>query len=231
MAVQIRCCGSVDDSDAAGQRTIRDTKKLEQDPAAGLRTQPPLELEDPLSGRRLTAFCAYCRKRHESLDACLAFYADLGHRKRRWKTTINEQSEAHLYERLEGLRKRSDDRPLALAYGSCGMVASRPGAACYRGSPPCISVGMMCKLSRRFVGSPIPEAYTSKTRCHCLGSCGTWAENEEEMGKKIRGVRRCTQRDCMLPLNRNRNGATNIGTNFMRLFDDWTPIRSMSEDA
>ena len=31
------------------------------------------------------------------------------------------------------------------------------------------------------------------------------------MGKKIRGLRRCTQRDCMLPLNRDKNGATNIG--------------------
>ena len=44
------------------------------------------------------------------------------------------------------------------------------------------------------------------------------------MGKKIRGLRRCTQRDCMLPLNRDKNGATNIGTNFMRLFEDKTPI-------
>ena len=50
------------------------------------------------------------------------------------------------------------------------------------------------------------------------------------MGKKIRGLRRCTQRDCMLPLNRDKNGATNIGTNFMRLFEDKTPVRSMSDE-
>ena len=62
------------------------------------------------------------------------------------------------------------------------------------------------------VVSPTPEAYTSKTCCRCLGSCGPWEQKEAEMGKKIRGLRRCTQRDCMLPLNRDRNGATNIGT-------------------
>ena len=50
------------------------------------------------------------------------------------------------------------------------------------------------------------------------------------MGKKIRGLRRCTQRDCMLPLNRDQNGATNVGTNFMRLFENKTPIRSMSDE-
>ena len=88
----------------------------------------------------------------------------------------------------------------------------------------------MRKLSRRFVVSPTPEAYTSKTCCRCLGACGPWDEKEAATGKKIRGLRRCTQRDCMLPLNRDKNGATNIGTNFMRLFEDKTPVRSMSEE-
>lgn len=37
-------------------------------------------------------------------------------------------------------------------------------------------------------------------------------------------------RDVMLPLNRDKNGATNIGTNFMRLFEDKTPVRSMSDE-
>ena len=36
-----------------------------------------------------------------SLDSCLAFYADLGHRRRRWKTAIKaQQSEEKLYKRL-----------------------------------------------------------------------------------------------------------------------------------
>ena len=110
------------------------------------------------------------------------------------------------------------------------MVAGRAGAAYNRGNPPCIGVGLMRKLSRRFVVSPTPEAYTSKTCCGCLGPCGPWEEKEGQMGEKIRGLRRCTQRDCMLPLNRDKNGATNIGTNFMRLFENKTPIRSMSDE-
>ena len=165
------------------------------------------------------------------MDACLAFYADIGHRKRRWKTSIKaQQSEERLYKRLEAIKKKGDDRPTVLAYGSWGLVAGRAGAACNRGNPPCIGVGLMRKLSRRFVVSPTPEAYTSKTCCRCLGPCGPWEEKEAEMGKKIRGLRRCTQRDCkFVPLNRDRNGATNIGTNFQRLFEDKAPIRSMSE--
>ena len=88
----------------------------------------------------------------------------------------------------------------------------------------------MRKLARRFVVAPTPEAYTSKTCCRCLGEAGPWAEVEEKMGKKIRGLRRCTQRDCMIPLNRDKNGATNIGTNFTRLMADQPPIRSMTDE-
>lgn len=177
----------------------------------------------------LADFRAYCAKRHETLDECLAFYADIGHRRRRWKTAIKTQkSEERLYKDLE--KFKTDSRPLVLAYGSWGMVAGRPGMACNKGNAPCIGVGLMRKLARRFVVSPTPEAYTSKTCCRCLGECGPWAEVEEKMGKKIRGLRRCTQRDCMIPLNRDKNGATNIGTNFTRLMADHPPIRSMTDE-
>ena len=88
----------------------------------------------------------------------------------------------------------------------------------------------MRRLARRFVVAPTPEAYTSKTCCRCLGSCGPWTDREEEMGRKIRGLRRCQNEECMLPLNRDKNGATNIGTNFKRLFKDRPPIRSMSDE-
>jgi len=176
-------------------------------------------------------FSAYCAKRHETLDLHLAFYGTLDHRRRRWKTYIKTQkSEERLYERLEGIQKKGDLRPLVLAYGSWGMVAGRAGMACNRGNPPCIGVGLRKKLEKRFVVSITPEAYTSKTCCRCLGECGPWKEMEETMGKKCRGLRRCTQRDCMIPLNRDRNGATNIGTNFKRLFEGKDPIRTMSED-
>lgn len=177
----------------------------------------------------LHRFAAFCAKRHATLDDCLGFYGGIDHRKRRWKTEIKaQQSEERLYQRLEALR--TDARPLVLAYGSWGMVAGRAGAACNKGNPPCIGVGLMRKLARRFVVAPTPEAYTSKTCCACLGPCGPWAEKEEEMGWKIRGLRRCQNEECTLPLNRDKNGATNIGTNFQRLFEGMPPIRSMSDE-
>lgn len=219
------------------KQRLRDLRSRQYtDEAKRSKPQSVRDVEAELTGFHsrtsdLDSFCAYCRKRHESLDACLASYSDIGYRKRRWKTAIKaQQSEERLYKRLECIRKKGDHRPIVLAYGSWGMLAGRAGAACNRGNPPCIGVGLMRKLSRRFVVSPTPEAYTSKTCCRCLGPCGPWDEKEVEMGKKIRGLRRCTQRDCMLPLNRDKNGATNIGTNFMRLFEDKPPVRSMSDE-
>ena len=34
----------------------------------------------------------------------------------------------------------------------------------------------------------------------------------------------------MIPLNRDKNGATNIGTNFKRLLDGRLPVRSMTDE-
>ena len=134
------------------------------------------------------------------------------------------------------------------------MVAGTPGAVCNKGLPPCIGKGLMKKLALQFVVVPTPEHCTSKTCNRCLGSCGPWTEVEDEMArlpsrkingllcagpwtkkqlenaKSIRGLRRCTQRDCMKPLNRDKNAAINIGTNFMRLFKGESPIRSMTEE-
>jgi hypothetical protein len=233
----------VDMDDAKGCSPVRYTLKQRQrdlrsrqytDEAQRGKPQEVKDAEAGLAGfnsraGNLADFRAYCAKRHETLDECLAFYADIGHRRRRWKTVIKTQkSEERLYKDLEKLK--TDSRPLVLAYGSWGMVAGRPGMACNKGNAPCIGVGLMRKLARRFVVAPTPEAYTSKTCCRCLGECGPWTEVEEKMGKKIRGLRRCTQRDCMIPLNRDKNGATNIGTNFTRLMADQPPIRSMTDE-
>ena len=176
----------------------------------------------------LGTFCAYCYKRQEHLEECLAFYHRLDHRQRRWKRAIKEQqSEQKLYTQLDQLR--SDNRQLVLAYGSWGLVAGRSSTACNRGNPPCIGVGLMRKLSRRFLVVPTPEAYTSKTCCHCFGVAGPWVELETERGKKIRGLRRCTQRDCMRVMNRDKMGAVNIGTNFQRLMQGRAPIKAMTQ--
>ena len=165
------------------------------------------------------------------MELALAFYSHIGHRQRRWKKAIKtQQSEERLYKRLEGIKKKGDSRPLVLAYGSWGLVAGKPGMACNKGNAPCIGVGLMRKLAKRFVVAVTPEAWTSKTCCKCLGNCGPWKEVEEKRGKRIRGLRLCQTEDCRLPINRDRNGATNIGTNFKRLFEGKGPIRSMSEE-
>lgn len=236
---------AVDMDDPKASPVVRYTQKQRQrdlrtrqyaDEAQRDKPRAVIDAEADLAGHHsrttdLARFCAYCAKRHESLEACFSFYGHVDHRRRRWKTAIKtQQSEERLYQRLEALKPAGDARPLVLAYGSWGMVAGRPGAACNKGNPPCIGVGLMHKLARRFVVAPTPEAYTSKTCCACLGPCGPWAEKEEEMGYKIRGLRRCQNEECMLPLNRDRNGATNIGTNFSRLFAGQPPIRSMSDE-
>ena len=177
----------------------------------------------------LCTFCAYCHKRHAVMDGCLAFYAEKDHRRRRWKTYIKtQQSEERLYERLRSIHKKEDTRRLVLAYGAWGAT---DGASCVkRGNPPAIGVGLMRKLSKRFVVALTPEHGTSKTCCKCLGPCGPWKEVEERRKTKIRGLRICQDEGCKLPMNRDRLGASNIGLNFCRLFRGQTPMRTMSDE-
>ena len=132
----------------------------------------------------------------------------------------------------EGISKRktNDSRPILLAYGSWGAVAGRPGMVSNKGNPSCIGVGLMRKLSKQFLVAITPEHGTSKTCCRCFGPCDAWKEVEEMEKRKIRGLRRCTQRDCMIPLNRDRNGAINIGYNFIRLMKSENPIRMMTDE-
>ena len=123
------------------------------------------------------------------------------------------------------------------------MIAGKAGAVCNKKLPPCIGVGLLRKLSKRFVVCPTPEAYTSQTCCKCFKQCGRWTEKEdfmvqerkrlghkEKKSKEIRGLRRCQNEECKLPLNRDKNGATNIGYNFQRLFKGENPIRKLSAD-
>ena len=43
-------------------------------------------------------------------------------------------------------------------------------------------------------------------------------------------LRVCQNTECRTPLNRDKNGATNIGTNFKRLFSNQSPIREMTDE-
>ena len=117
-----------------------------------------------------------------------------------------------------------------LAYGSWGAESGKASSWVKRGNPPTIGVGLMKKLSKRFVVSLTPEHHTSQTCCKCLGVCGAWTDKENEMGKKLRGLRICQDEGCKLPQNRDRMGASNIGLQFRRLFSDQGPIRQMTDE-
>ena len=140
----------------------------------------------------LETFRAYCEQRHKSLNASMAFYFQPFHRQQRWKKVIKEQkSEGKLYNKIRNMK--TDSTPLVLAYGAWGLIAGND--ACKRGNPPCIGVGLMKKLAKRFVVSPTPEHCTSKTCFRCFSPCGPWTGKEDKMGKKIRGLRLCTHKE------------------------------------
>ena len=163
----------------------------------------------------LERFAAYCRARHENLERCLDHYATLDYRQRNWKSKIRAQaSEQRLYDRIATLQ--NDGRPLCLAYGSWGAVAGRAGGI-NKGNPPCIGVGLMRKLSKRFVVALTPEHYTSKTCCRCGGPCGPHPTLRTRKGLEIRGLRLCQQEECNLVQNRDKTGSINIGKQFCRL--------------
>lgn len=179
----------------------------------------------------LDAFVQYLAQRRSTMDVGLAHFGELAHRRRRWKACIKaQQSEERLYARLAAMHRKDDTRTLVLAYGSWGLVAGRPETACNKGNPPTIGVGLMNKLSKRFVVALTPEQFTSKTCCKCLGPAGPWTQLETDRGNRIRGLRRCQNESCMLPQNRDRTGASNIGLQFRRLFEDLGPIRSMTDE-
>jgi len=218
------------------QQRIRETRR-EQYAAASRNSRGPCVkqaetrlAESDVSSRAssLAGFAAYVDLRRVGMEACLQYYSRIGHRKRRWKAYIKEQkSEERLYDRLGAIDK--DDRQLVLAYGSWGAVAGRVGVA-NTGNPPCIGVGLMRKLSKRFLVAITPEHHTSSTCCKCGFKCGPWEQLEEKMGRKIRGVRVCQNEDCGLPQNRDRTGAANIGVQFGRLMRGEGPIRPMSAE-
>lgn len=205
--------------------------------AAEARNSKPFEVtsaeEDLTTFNSRTAdtqrFAAYCTEAMRTLDVRLAYYEDIAHRKRRWKTVIKtQQSEERVFERLGAMQ--TDSRPLVLAYGSWGAIAGRPGAACNKGNPPCVGVGLMRKLAKRFVVALTPEHYTSKTCCRCHHECGPHPTLRTPNGREIRGLRVCQNEDCKLHQNRDRTGAINIGVQFSRLFQGMGPIRQMTTE-
>jgi len=175
----------------------------------------------------LRSFHKYAKARQQCISECLEAFSDLSHRRRRWKTYIKGQaSEESVYAKLRAMR--TDDRPLVLAYGSWGLVAGRTGA-CNKGNPPCIGVGLMRKIARRFLVVPTPEQYTSKTCHRCFGECGPHPTMRTSKNKEIRGLRVCQDESCRSHLNRDTNASRNIGLQLKRLLQDQGPIRQLSD--
>ena len=133
-----------------------------------------------------------------------------------------------LFRSLQGMQKETS-RPIVLAYGSWGTIAGRSNSACKKRNPPCIGVGLMKKLSKRFVVAVTPEHFTSKTCCRCMAACGPHPTLRRD-GKEIRGLRICQNEGCKLLQNRDRTGALNIGIQFQRLFRGQGPLRSMTRE-
>lgn len=180
----------------------------------------------------LEGFAAYVRRRHELLAEVpewQEFYTELDHRRRRHKTFARAQaSETKLYNKLQAMHDKKDNRQLVLAYGAWGVTAGPQ--VCNKGNPPAIGAGMMKKLDRRFVVVPTPEHYTSKTCVACGGLCGAHPTLRTNKDKEIRGLRVCQHEGCGLIQNRDRTGAINIGRQLRRLLCGDGPLRPMNDE-
>ena len=171
---------------------------------------------------------AYFTRRRTFLPTALTYYEQHWHRRRHWERHIaSQRSLTDFVRRIRSLR-RDDNKTLAIAYGSWGAIAGRPGAACNRSLPPCLGCGLRRKLAAHFLIIPTPEAYTSKTCSLCGATCGpcetvdhqhreartnaatTDVERQRAARFSVRGLRHCHNASCAAHLNRDRNAAVNI---------------------
>ena len=188
-----------------------------------------------------------------SLDDALAHHERRWHRKAHWERHVRGQrSLTDFVKRIRSLKcKEEKDKPMALAYGSWGGVAGKPGMACNKGNPPCLGRGLRSKLANHFLILCTPEHYTSKTCSLCGGQCGRCEEidelrrseraqkasNEEERRKalrySVRGLRHCNNESCAAFVNRDHNAAVNIQRRCAHMLasgDTSLPISSEEKD-
>ena len=176
----------------------------------------------------LTTQHNYFKRRRVFLDTAIEHYSKPWHRKRHWERHIRSQKSLTDFVRRILSLQHDNDVPIALAYGSWGSVAGRPGAPCNKGSAPCIGRGLRQKLSRHFLILNTPEQYTSKTCSLCGSECGpceevdsyhrsrllttSMSESETRHASRfsVRGLRHCYNDCCAAHLNRDHNAAVNI---------------------
>ena len=232
-------CTDSDDSESKAMRYTssqrRNDMRTRQYAVESQREKP----EDVIRGERedakcnsrsenLSTFVQYAASRQGHLTESLTYYSELHHRQRRWKSYIKRQkSEERLYANLAAFK--TDDRPLVLAYGAWGLIAGTI-SPCNRGNPPCIGVGLLRKIAKRFIVALTPEQYTSKT-CHkCMGTCGAHKSLRNSQNREIRGLRVCQDESCKSHLNRDANASRNIAMQFKLLFEDKGTIRTLTTE-
>ena len=91
----------------------------------------------------------YFATRREFLESAILHYSTRWHRDRRWRRFINGKASITDFVRRIRSLQRDKDIPLVLAYGSWANVAGKPSAACNRGHPPCVGIGLRAQLSKQ----------------------------------------------------------------------------------
>ena len=176
----------------------------------------------------LAAFTEYLQEHFRTLRTRLDFYSSLSLRRRRWRSyVLGQKSIARLKNRVREMAPSGT--PIVIAWGAWGLVS---GAACSRGNPPALGIGLMKEFAKDFLVVPTPEHHTSSTCSICLRSgrgpqeAGPCAVMETARSTRIRGLRFC--QTCSSHLNRDQNASLNIAMNLRLYMSHNSGIRALT---
>ena len=181
----------------------------------------------------------YFELRRANMETFYNFYGIHKYRIRRWRTFQKDQkSVATLINSLKAMGTKG--KTTVIAYGAWANASSTFNP---KSIAPCIGKGLRRRIATELVVADTPEHYTSKTCSKCFHECGAFRELELQRRKEakshaktpeeekrasrltIRSIRRCQNEKCGVILNRDRNAASNIATNFKLLFQGQSPLR------
>ena len=185
---------------------------------------------------QLDQFQSYLKAHFTIEEELYNYYGKRIHRIHQWWSCGNkQQSEAKLVERIKKTFDPEKKNNLVLAYGSW------PGTSQMRGLYPLPVIGMRHLLERHFQVIAVPEAYTTKTCCHCMKQTmkewKVWwwkkkkkmedVSNEESSLEglwtkekvSIHGLCHCQNVWCGLAMNCNYNASINIQWNLLHCIE------------